>query len=175
MEGLRLPRKIMEEPGAQRFADELAACSRPLWADSELGVPHLDVSEDVVTVLRSVQSSGRIVRGMEGAERTLAAEDRGLKHADRSSGVERGGRVSRLLVLANDGSERFYHDVEALLRRHWPRVLALRLAMDEKDLGEMLYGPDQRARLILVEHKSSVSAVLLALAARWESSGEESP
>ena len=33
----------------------------------------------------------------------LVTEERGLKHVDRKTGVERGRRVSRLLVLADDG------------------------------------------------------------------------
>ena len=68
---------------------------------------------------------------------------------------------------ADDGAERFYRNVEALLRRHGSRVLALRLCVDEHLLGQLLFGPDQVARLLLVEHKDAVSAVLLALAAQW--------
>ncbi len=70
-------------------------------------------------------------------------------------------------MLADDGAERFYRNVESLLRRHAPRVLALRLSADERALGQLLFGPDERARLLLVEHKDAVSAVLLALASRW--------
>jgi hypothetical protein len=61
--------------------------------------------------------------------------------ADRQIGVPRGVRVSRLLLLANVGAERFYRQIEALLRRHGPRVLALRLEIDENGLGELLFGP----------------------------------
>lgn len=107
------------------------------------------------------------MRGLEGAERALATEARGLARVDRRTGVERGGRVSRLLVLADDGSERFYRTVESLLRRHAPRVLALRLSVDEAALGRLLFGRDEVARLLLVEHKDAVSAVLLALGGQW--------
>ncbi len=70
-------------------------------------------------------------------------------------------------MLSDDGSERFYRNVESLIQRHTPRVLALRLTTDEGTLGELLFGPDQRARLLLVEHKDAVSTVLLALAEQW--------
>jgi hypothetical protein len=47
------------------------------------------------------------------------------------------------------------------------------LSADERALGQLLFGPDRVARLLLVEHKDAVSAVLLALAAQW--SGEDAP
>jgi hypothetical protein len=97
----------------------------------------------------------------------LANEQQGLAHGDRKAGVGRGGRVSRLLVLAGDGSERFYREVESLLRRHAPRVLALRLPIDEVALGRLLFGGDQVARLLMVGHKDAVSAILLAIADHW--------
>ena len=111
------------------------------------------------------------MRSLENAERTLAAEERGLQMADRQIGVPRGVRVSRLLLLANDGAERFYRQIEALLRRHGPRVLAVRLEIDENGLGELLFGPGRVARLLMLEHKQAVGSVLLAMAGQWEDPG----
>lgn len=167
MEAPRLPKRVRDDPGAARLASELSARARPLWEGAELCASEAEISPGLQAALKSAFSAGRIVRGMEGAERTLAAEQQGLEHVDRTTGVERGGRVSRLLVLADDGSERFYRSVGFLLRRHAPRVLALRLNVDESGLGQLLFGPGQVARLVLVEHKDAVSAVLLALASEW--------
>ena len=108
------------------------------------------------------------MRGFDQAERVLAAEEKGLAHVDRTHGIARGRRVSRLLVLADDGSDRFYREVEFLLQRHAPRVLALRISLDEHALGGVIFGPGQVARLVLVEHKDAVADVLLALAHAWQ-------
>jgi len=167
MDPPRLPKKLADDPGAARLTRELVARAAPLWAGGELRAPRLDVTPAVVAALRSAFSAGRIVRSFEDAERTLAAEETGLAQADRTSGVARGKRVSRLVILADDGSERFYRNVESLLRRHAPRVLALRVTADESALGALLFGPGQRARLLLVEHKDAVTQVLSALAAHW--------
>lgn len=167
MDTVRLPRRVEEEPAAAHLAAALSARSRPLWAGSALRVPQLEIAAGLEAALKSAFAAGQVVRGLEAAERVLAGEERGLKRVDRRTGVERGGRVSRLLVLSDDGAERFYRKVEALLRRHAPRVLALRVSVDERALGELLFGPDRVARLLLVEHKDAVSAVLLALAAQW--------
>lgn len=164
MENLRLPRRVEDDPGAAGVADVLAARAQPLWAGGELCVPQVEVTPALEAALKSAYSAGQLVRGLEAAARVLSAEEVGLKNVDRKTGVERGGRVSRLLVLADDGAERFYRKVESLLRQHTPRVLALRLSVNERILGQLLFGPEQLARLVLVEHKDAVSAVLLALA-----------
>jgi hypothetical protein len=167
MQVLRLPKRVENEPGGAGLASQLAARARPLWAGGQLRVAQAAVGPGLEAALKGAYSARQIVRGLEGAERVLAAEERGLEHVDQRTGVERGGRISRLLVLADDGAERFYRNIESLVRRHAPRVLALRLCVDERALGQLLFGPDQVARLLLVEHKDSVSAVLLALAAQW--------
>ncbi len=77
--------------------------------------------------------------------------------------MPRGVRVSRLLVLADDGAERFYRQVERLLRRYGSRVLAVRLEADADALGELLFGTNGRARLLMLNHKEAVSAFLLAM------------
>jgi hypothetical protein len=88
--------------------------------------------------------------------------------------MPRGVRISRLLLLADDGADRFYRRVESLLRRHGPRVLALRLDLDAAALGGLLFGPGRRARLLLIEHKDAVCRVLLALAGEGEDTGGSS-
>ena len=167
METLRLPRKVEDEPGAAQLASELAARSQPVWAGGDVRVALAEITPGREVALKTAFSAGGNVRGLAGAQHALSVEQQGLEHVDRKTGVERGRRVSRLLILADDGSERFYRDVESLLRRHAPRVLALRLPVDECALGQLLFGRNQVARLLMVEHKDAVSAVLLALAAQW--------
>lgn len=163
MEAPRLPKRVEESPAATRIARALAARSQPLWPGGEVLAPRSEITRTLEAALKSAFSGGRIVRGLEAAERALAAEEKGLMEVDRKTGIERGRRVSRLLVLADDGSERFYRNVESLLRRHAPRVLALRLSADEHTLGQLLFGPGQVARLLFIERKDAVSTILLAL------------
>jgi len=163
----RLPRKIADDPAAAGLADELAARSEPLWNRGEFGATRVSLTPAVGAALKSAFSTGRVVRGIDAAEKVLAGEQRGLERVDRATGADRGGRVSRLVVLADDGSERFYRSVDFLLRRHEPRVLALRLDASQDALGSLVFGPEQVARLLLIQHKDAVAAVLLALAAAW--------
>jgi len=165
MDGLRLPRLVEDAPGAAGLLRALMDDAEPLWVGGALRVPRVEITSALEAALKSAFAAGQVVRGLESAERALSAEALGLQHVDRTTGVARGGRVSRLIVLADDGAERFYRNVESLVRQHAPRVLALRLTADERALGEILFGPDHVARLLLIEHKTAVSSVLLALAA----------
>ena len=127
-------------------------------------MPTCTLTPELVEALRNARRAGQVVRGLESAEGRLANEDRGMGLADRQNGVPRGVRVSRLLVMANDGAERFYRQVERLLFRYGPRLLASRLDVNAEAFGALIFGPDSRARLLMLDHKEAVSAYLLALA-----------
>jgi hypothetical protein len=166
----RLPKSIEADPRSLQLLSALTADSKLLWPEGTVKVPEARLSDALREVLLAVHHAGQVVRGLEKAEQRLAAEARGQGMVDRKSGVTRGVRISRLLVLTDDGAERFYRQVESLLRRHAPRVIAVRLATDAEGLGELLYGPGRMARLLLIEHKAAVGAVLLALADQWADS-----
>jgi hypothetical protein len=165
LRALRLPKLVEADPHGARLLSDLAAQAKLLWPQGAIAVPEVQLGAGLREVLQKAHKAGRVVRGLESTERKLAAEEHGLGLADQQSGVLRGGRVSRLLILADNGAERFYRQVEKLLRRHGPRVLALRLNVSAETLGEMLFGPGRRALLLMLDHKEAVGAVLLALAA----------
>ena len=165
----RLPKLVEADPRFEGLVHGLRSRAQRLWPGGELRVATAARSPAVEAALLLAQREGRLVRGLEGAQAQLEAEERGMTMADRSRSKPRGERISRLLVLSNDGAERFYRHVEALLRRHGSRVLAIRFEMDAAQLGGLLFGPDRVARLVLLERKESVSSVLLALAEEWGS------
>ena len=164
---IRLPRLVEADPRGSQLIVDIARHRQPLWQEGDVSVPVAELGSELANALRSANHAGQLVRGLENAERTLTAEARGLDMADQRSDVPRGVRVSRLLVLASDGSERFYRRVEALMNLHGARVLAVRLDTDAAGLGEVLYGAGGRARLLMIERKETVTQVLLALADQW--------
>lgn len=161
---LRLPKLVEGDPRATRVHAALAGASAPLWARSELRVAEMAMSDAIARALRAAADAGQLVRGLEGAERSLANAARGQRLADEARGEARGERVSRILLLSNDGAERFYRNAETLLRRHGGSVLALRVALDADALGALAFGPEATARAVLLDHKEAVAAVLFALA-----------
>ncbi len=160
---LRLPRAVEADPRADALRRILESSAQTLRAGGEHRVATAALGGALAAALQRARSSARVVRGLEAAEAVLAAEEHGQRLADQRGRGARGARVSRLLVVASDGADRFYRQVEALLRRHGERVLALRVEADADALGALLFGPGRRARLALVEHKEAVAEVLLAL------------
>jgi hypothetical protein len=163
LRALQLPKLVEADPRAKDILSSLTARARPLWPGGKIMTPVVSFKPALAEVLRAANSSGRLVRSLEVAESKLAAESRGLGLVDQKSGAQRGERVSRLLVLADDGSERFYRQVEKLLRQHGPRLLALRLDVNAETLGQKIFDKENRVLLLLLDHKEAVSKILLAL------------
>lgn len=159
-----LPRAIAADAAVAERVAALLARGRPLWREGEILVPRAPLGAALEAALRQAERAGELVRGLEGAEQALAAEEKGLRLAERAGDAPHRARVSRLLLLTDDGAERFYRQAEALLRRHAPRLVAVRLATDAATLGALLFGPDRPARALLLERKEAVAAALRALA-----------
>ena len=66
-----------------------------------------------------------MIIGYESVEKILANERKGLQNVDNQS-----ERVSRLLIVTNDGSPRFYRELKFLQNKEGGRVLICRLDVD---------------------------------------------
>jgi hypothetical protein len=170
-DGPRLPRALDDDPRTPSLRRRLAASAEPLWSGGSGSASRVAVGERLAASLRSLLHTGFVSRGLEQATERLAAEERGLAMAPDAVRPAPGStpRISRLVLVSDDGSERFYRGVDSLLRRHGPRLFVLRLAVDADTLGSLVFGPGRSARLVLLEHKDAVAGLLFALAAQWES------
>jgi hypothetical protein len=86
-----------------------------------------------------------------------------LKKAAKSQADLDRVRISRLLVVSGDGSERFYRQVEKLQDRFATRLEVLLLDCDQEALGAAAFGPGRRARALLIHHKNAVVRFLSLL------------
>ena len=163
LDSLRIPKSHDDQPLLPALRTHLRSSCRKLWEGGVVQVPVIRWSEPLAAALASAQRDGHLLQGIEQAERTLDREAHGLSIADARSSTERGSRVSRLLLTSNDGTERFYRQVERLLRTQGPRLLALRLDADSRRLSTVMGDTAGLARALLVEHTTSVARVLLAL------------
>lgn len=159
---LKLPRLVEADPRYQQLQQQLVGEVEKLWSGSSLTVPVISFSPALEQILVAAHEKKRLVRGLDSIERVLQNEARGLRMVDQKSGEKRTRRISRLLIMSNDGADRLYRKVETLLREHGDRVLALRITADSQQLGSV-FGPEKLVKLLLVEHKEDVAALLLAL------------
>jgi hypothetical protein len=162
----RLPREIEVDPCHDAVRAALATPARLLWPGGTLVAPVVPLTAALRHALGAAATSGLLRRGLEAAGAALDAERRGLAALPPDEARRQGARVSRLLLVANDGAERFYRRVERLVVTHAPRVLACVVDCDSATLGALLYDRDALAKLVLAEHKSAVAAILRALAAQ---------
>ena len=160
---LLLPKQIEADPRYQQLLNLLTKKTEKLWPGSDVFIPVAPFSDELKAALMAAKEGDRLSRGVEGIERTLGVEGRGLALVDKKTTEKRVPRISRLLIMSNDGAERFYRKVESILRQHGQRVMAIRIGADSAQLGEYLFGPEKAVKLLLIDHKESVAAVLLAL------------
>lgn len=161
---MRLPRDVEANPQCESIRTALAARTRQLWPGGAIEVPVLALTAGLTAALRAALARGQLRRGLEGAVAALAAERQGLEAVARRTGVEPGGRISRLCLVSHDGAERFRRQVERSVATHAPRLLACILDVDATTLGTTLYGRDASVKLVLADHKDAVSAILMSLA-----------
>jgi hypothetical protein len=166
LESLRLPKVIENDPQGPALHVALREHARKLWAGGAIMVPTASWSDSLAVALTSAQREGRLERGLERAERALQREVRGLSLADARSATQRGLRVSRLLLVSNDGTERFYRQVERLVSAQGPRLLTVYVDADAGQLAGVVPQALGVVRALLIEHKDNVARVLLALYAK---------
>ena len=127
-------------------------------------VPVLPLGPALAEALGTAYRGGRLVLGLEGAAEALASEERGLAALARRAGTAQGTRVSRLLLLSEDGAARLYRQAERLATVHAPRVLLAILACNAAALGRATTGRQAAVKVVLARHKQTVAALLRALA-----------
>jgi|SRR5271157_4122975 len=160
---MRLPRELEADGTAGTIRQVLMACTVQLWSGSDLSVPMITVSDTLKKVLQRANSNGHVRCGLEAISEKLEGERRGIAHLREGRGLPTGDRVSRLLLISSDGSQRFYRHIEHLLQLHAPRLLSCMLDMDGSALGSVITGKERQIKVIMAEHKDAVSELLRVL------------
>jgi len=164
MSVLKLPKDVVADPRHDAVVRLLAENAGLLWENGRNRVATLPMTEALVIELRRALADGHASQGLEFIVEKLAAEQKGLDALNKKAGDSpQNARISRILFIANDGSTRFYRDVDALLSRYSQRLLACRLDIAGEALGEALFGTAKMVRSVLVFDKTAGAKALLAL------------
>lgn len=161
---LKLPREIEATPEQNdAISKVLAESEGPLWEGGRLRVARLPLSPTIEDALLQALNFRKLERGLEQAEKILGAEQKGLLAVQAKQGAAPAQRVSRLLVIARDGAERFNRACESLLARHSDRVLGMLVDVDSERLGLALFGPGKAVKALLVTDRDAVTRILRSL------------
>lgn len=158
-----MPRDVEVGSHADAVRAALAVDRRRLWAGGSELVSHVPLTAPLRSALAALAARGMLVRGLETADAELAAERRGLDALADDVRARQGLRVSRVLVVSGDGSERFYRHVERLAAANAPRVLVCRVECTSAELGGVACGEGAEAKLVMTSRKSAAATLLEAL------------
>ena len=162
---MRLPRELEADGTAGAISQVLMARTVQLSACGDFSVPVITMGDSLKKVLQRANLNGHIRWGLEAISDKLATERRGIDHLREGRGLPSGERVSRLILISNDGAQRFYRNIEHLLQLHAPRLLGCMLDMDSSALGSLITGKERQIKVIMAEHKGVVSEILRTLLA----------
>jgi len=162
-EKINLPRKHQSPQEEEALRTALYTRTQKIRTEGDLVVPVLTVNSALAQALITAERRGHLRIGLEAAEEKLVREQRGLLKMEKEQGLWVGPRISRLILVANDGTERFYRGVEWLAKDHKSRLLVCRLDIPGSEIGRILFGEERNIKLLLIDHKDTVSLVFQTL------------
>ena len=160
---MRLPRELEADGTAEAILNVLSARTAPLWSGSDFSVPVISVGDFLRKAIQRANSRGHLRYGLEAISEKLEGDRKGIEHLRDSRGIPAGERISRLLFISNDGSQRFYRHIQHLLQLHASRIIACMLDLDGRALGSIVTGKEKQIKIIMAEHKGAVSELLREL------------
>ena len=158
---LRLPRELEVHDCRETLVKLLASNLRPLWKDSLQQVSQIPITAELENALRLAAHCRQLEVGLENIEKILNREKKGL--AEQGDDSRSALRLSRLLLITNDGSQRFYRACEKILFDHSNRIRILRVDVSSVGFLHSIYGADRAVKAFLISKRQSVCSVLLSL------------
>lgn len=159
----KLPKGLKDHPLETIIGHWLNTDLKPLRSDGILQVPILIWSSKVEAALSKVLKGGHLVQGLDQIDREMRKELHGLKQVAQKTGNQVPDRLSRLLILANDGAERFYHNAESLLLAHKDRMSGCIAAADSAALGKAFSKKNQPLKALLISDRKALEAFLIQI------------
>jgi len=166
---LKLPRTALPPAELERVEAYFQADVRPVCEASATLVSYQPFDAAIQESLKITARTGCFTQGLEAIERLLDAEKKGLTEVQKRTGQAPAQRMSRLLFISNDGSERFYRQVGALMVAHGNRIWACRLDGSSEDLGGLLAMRKSPAKALLINDKKALALFLTSLSRLLES------
>lgn len=155
---MKLPKQLGKENLEADVQAVLEKENTQLCDDSNIFIPLLYLNPELRKQIFYAKFRDQVIVGFQDIEKTLKNELHGLQHVKNQS-----DRVSRLLLVANDGSPRFYRQLEFLHKNQGGRVLICRLDVDSSLMGEILELKDKKVKAVLLIRKEAVVNVLKSL------------
>lgn len=155
---MKLPKQLAKEEVESDVRAVLEKESIELCSDSNIYIPVLKLNPELRKQIFYAKFRNELIIGYRDVEKVLENELHGLQNVNNQS-----DRVSRLLIVTNDGSPRFYRQLEFLHKNQGGRVLICRLDIGSVLMGDILELKDKQVKTVLLNRKESVVNVLKSL------------
>lgn len=164
---LKLPKSLAAHPKLELLEAYFRKGEGPLiqgGAGAMVLVSRWPLEAALQSALRAARGTGHLMQGLELIEETLDREGKGLKAAQAKAAQPSGQRLSRLLLLADDGAPRFYRDSASLLVRHADRLHGVVVAASAETLGREFTAKGGATKALLIDDKDALGLALSTLA-----------
>ncbi|TFH16521.1 MAG: hypothetical protein E4H02_05395 [Lentisphaerales bacterium] len=155
---MKLPKQLAKDGVEADVRAALEKKSIELYGDSQIRIPLLELNAELRKHIFYAQSLGELLIGHEAIEKALANELRGLQKSNNHS-----DRVSRLLIVTNDGAPRLYRRLECLQKKQGGRLMICRMDVDSVFMGNILGLKDKQVKVVLLNRKRSLINVFKSL------------
>jgi hypothetical protein len=160
----KLPKSLLAHPKRVALEALLAERSAPLRAEGTQNAARVPFDDGFRQALKVALGTTRVMQGLELMAELLAKEQKGLKLVQEKTGQAPPARASRLLILASDGSDRFYREAERLLARHGDRLLAMVVEATGEELGAAYSSKDKAVKALMINDRDAMALFLGAYA-----------
>lgn len=161
---LKLPKNIVSHPNVLHIENLFKQNTRLLHSNGRLQVPIWSFDAKCQKALALAYGFKHLTQGLESISTELDKELKGLKSLQKQPGQAQNQRLSRLIILSNDGSERFYHQAESLLVKHCDRLMACVVDATAEQLGEAFTKKSNPTKALLIDDRKALESFLAALA-----------
>ena len=164
---LRLPRLLLQESNPALVDALMSRLSprAPLWPGGQQSVARLEWTPALAGSVRFARHCHWLVGGVEAARREFTRMDAGKEAlGKRGLGEPGAGRISRLLLVSKDASQRARRAVESMVRGREDSCLVVEVGATGQELGAALGPPEvDVVHVLLVSHKRFVAGCLRAM------------
>ncbi len=157
----KLPKGLNDHPLAGSIETWFRQNQGELRPGGELTVAALQWSPQLETAIFAVQHAEHLLQGLELIKRAMDKETHGLKSISNKTGVPVPERLSRLLLLSSDGSDRFYRQAESVLLANQDRMTGCIISADSEILGGLFSKKKLPLKALLINDRKALETFLL--------------
>ncbi|MCD4652971.1 hypothetical protein K8T06_03450 [bacterium] len=133
---------------------------------SRFQLPVIQFGKEIKQALVFSHKDHSLIRGLPGIRKLLENENAGLKKLAKIDSSSAPKRISRILLISKDGSDRFKREINDLLLQNNPRLAGIILNCTASELGLVISGKSGMVKAVLASHKNSVNLILSTLIRR---------